>query len=117
MAQCSTSSRDRVTHRTSRSHILERAKRARSCRHTEPHENELSGKEQNDLQRARNQIADLQRELRTKREESIEQMNVMKRDHSNQVTEMARELSLKDEELRRLREQSRRSSQLDITNN
>ena len=29
----------------------------------------------------------------------------MQRDHSNQVTEMTRELSLKDEELRRLREQ------------
>ena len=32
-------------------------------------------------------------------------MNAMQRDHSNQVTEMTRELSLKDEELRRLREQ------------
>ena len=84
----------------------------------QPHENELSGREQqNDLQRARNQIAGLQRELRTKREESIEQMNAMKRDHSNHVTEMAGELSLKDEELRRLREQSGRSGQLDITNN
>ena len=118
MGQCFTSSRDQVTHRTSRSHKLEHSKRARSCRRAEPPENELSGREQqNDFQRARNQIAYLQRELRTKREESIEQMNAMKRDHSNQVTEMARELSLKDEELRSLREQSGRSGQLDITNN
>ena len=118
MGQCFTSSRDLVTHQTSRSHILEHAKRARPCRRTEPHENELSRREQqNDLQRARNQIADLQRELRTKREESREQMNAMERDHLNQVTEMTRELSLKDEELRRLKEQSGRSGQLDRTNN
>jgi len=71
----------------------------------------------NDLQRAQNQIANLQRELRAKREESREQMNAMQRDHSNLVTEMARELSLKEEELRRLRGQSGRSGQLDRTNN
>ena len=93
MGQCFTSSGDR-------------AERARLSRRTELHGNELNRREQqNDLQRARNQIADLQRELRARREESREQMNAMQRDHSNQVTEMTRELSLKDEELRRLREQ------------
>ena len=93
MGQCFTSSGDR-------------AERARLSRRTELHGNELNRREQqNDLQRARNQIADLQRELRAQREESREQMNAMQRDHSNQVTEMTRELSLKDEELRRLREQ------------
>ena len=40
--------------------------------------NELSKREQrNDLQRARNQIADLQRELRAQREKSREQMNCL----------------------------------------
>ena len=93
MGQCFTSSGDR-------------AERARLSRRTELHGNEFNRREQqNDLQRARNQIADLQRELRAQREESREQMNAMQRDHSNQVTEMTRELSLKDEELRRLREQ------------
>ena len=68
--------------------------------------NELSKREQrNDLQRARNKIADLQRELRAQRETSREQMNAMQRDHSNQVAEMTRASSLKDEELRRLRGQ------------
>ena len=60
--------------------------------------NELSKREQrNDFQRARNQIAELQRELRAQREKSREQMNAMQRDHSNQVAEMTRELSLKEE--------------------
>ena len=68
--------------------------------------NELSKREQrNDFQRARNQIAELQRELRAQREKSREQMNAMQRDHSNQVAEMRRELSLTEEELRRLRGQ------------
>ena len=58
--------------------------------------NELSKREQRN---------DLQRELRAQIEKSREQMNAMQRDHSNQVAEMTRALSLKEEELRRLRGQ------------
>ena len=50
--------------------------------------NELSKREQRN---------DLQRELRAQIEKSREQMNAMQRDHSNQVAEMTRELSLKEE--------------------
>ena len=50
---------------------------------------------------SRNELSKREQQI----EESREQMNAMQRDHSNQVAEMTRALSLKEEELRRLRGQ------------
>ena len=66
------------------------------------------------------QIADLRRKLSAQRKDarrSEEQRVAMARDYLNQITEVAKESSLKDEELRKLREQYRRRGQIDQANN
>ena len=66
------------------------------------------------------QIADLRRKLSAQREDarrSEEQRVAMARNYLNQITEVAKESSLKDEELRKLREQYRRRGQIDQANN